>query len=137
MTLHVTVVTEMLEDEAESIRLVLGDQIEKIEVVGVRVLIKPKAWNGRWLRLDGSEYDQRPLKVAVLGDTLEPTGDWPGQLRYGQDLHPILNVPWSCTRGTYEYHAYPGHAAETWDQFRATIRMRHLVAHILRKAGGH
>lgn len=134
MTLHPEVVAEMLKAEAESVRESLAEQIEEMELDSNRVLIRPKSWSGQWMCLDGSEYDQRPLRLSVLDAERKPTEDWPGKLRYGSEPHPILQEPWACIRGTYQYHAYPGHAAETWDQFRISIRMVHLVNHILKNA---
>jgi len=134
MTLHPAVVAEMLGAEADSVRQSLGGQVDEVELDGTRVLIRPKSWSGRWMSLDGSEYDQRPLRLSVLDAERKPTDDWPGKLRYGSEPHPILGEPWACIRGTYQYHAYPGHAAEAWDQFRISIRMVRLVAHILKNA---
>lgn len=134
MTLHPQVAHDLIEVEAESVRLRLGDRIDTVEVDGTCAYFKPKLWGGKWLRLDGSDYDHRPLRIAVVdGDRKAlPGSEWPGQLHYG--MHPVLHTPWACIRGTYEYHVYPGHAAEVWDQFRATLRMWHLVSHILNKA---
>jgi hypothetical protein len=134
MTLHPAVVAEMLEVEADSVRQRLGGYIDELELDGTRVLIRPKSWSGRWMCLDGSEYDQRPLRLSVLDAERQQTDDWPGKLRAGSERHPILHEPWACIRGTYQYHAYPGHAEETWDQFRIGIRMVHLVTHILKNA---
>jgi hypothetical protein len=134
MTLHAAVVAQMLEAEADSVRQSLSGEVDDVELDGTRVLIRPKTWAGSWMCLDGTEYDQRPLRLSILDAERAPTDNWPGKLRYGSELHPILQEPWACIRGTYQYHAYPGHAAETWDQFRISIRMIHLVTHILKNA---
>jgi len=133
VTLHPVVVADLLRVEANLVREALGDQFDAVELDGTRVLIQPKAWSGRWMSLDGAEYDQRPLLLAVLDADRKPTNAWPGSLRHGS-VHLILDGPWACIRGTYQYHAYPGHAAETWDQFRTSIRLVHLVKHVLKKA---
>jgi len=137
VTLHPRVVNELLEAEAESIRLDLADRIEGIHVDGVVVYVKPTAWGGKFLRLDGSEYDQKPFRVAVVGPDCQvlSVSDWPAQLNARTD-HPIVQGPWSCIQGTYEYHTFPGHAAEGWDLIRTRKRMKDLVKHIITKAGG-
>ncbi len=134
MTLHPAVARDVIEREAETVRLRFGDLLNAVVVDGSYVYLEPRSWDGRWLRLDGAEYDQQPFRIAVVDGDMQPLPgpQWPGHLHYGQ--HPLLKVPWACIRGTYEYHSYPGHAAEVWDQFRPTLRMRHLVSHILRKA---
>lgn len=134
MTLHPAVARDLLEAEAESVRQGLGDRVEVVEVESLRVLIRPKGWGGRWLCLDGALYDQHPLRVSVLDADRNPTEDWPGNLKH-PNRHAILNEPWACILGTYQYHTWPGHAAETWDQYRTRIRMLHLVRHILKNAG--
>ena len=47
----------------------------------------------------------------------------------------MLDRPFACIQGTYEYHAHPSHLADKWSNYRNTIRLADLIDHLLRKAG--
>lgn len=135
--LHRAIATDLLEMEVDVARRRLGDRVTAIDVVDTDVLCTIEGSNvgAVKLRLEGARYDGEPLRLFVVDDegaSVAPSG-WPGTLYYGD--HPVHRRPWSCTRGTFEYHTFPGHSGEPWDSVRDQIRIPDLLDHLLRKAG--
>jgi hypothetical protein len=87
------------------------------------------------LRLDGTDYDAEPLKVAIIDPrgAVAPPEAWPGTLCHS--VHPILGRPFACVQGTYEYHCLPSHLSDSWDTYRGRLRLTELLDHLVRKAG--
>ena len=135
--LHPAVVAELLEQEAAVAREAHGRRFASLEVVGTDVVchITGTDKGDVLLRLDGSRYDAEPLGVTVVSPdgVVAPAQLWPGSLHHSD--HPTLRRPWSCTRGCFEYHQFPGHSNEPWDVYRHEIRLVDLLDHLLRKAG--
>lgn len=137
MTLHPAVRADLLAAEADVARERLRDRVDSIDAAGDHVIIAFRAHEQTWrLRLDGPDYDARPLAVSVVDDSGAPVGAdrWPPGLVYGGE-HPVARRPWVCIRGTLEYHTYPGHTADGWELYRGTLRMPDVIAHLLEKAG--
>jgi len=131
------VLAEMLEDEVTVARERLGGRITELRIVGTDIICSLEDTNvgTALLRFTARDYDAEPLKFAVVtltGEIAEPAA-WPGNLFHS--IHPILEHPMSCTQGTYEYHCFPGHTADRWDAHRSTLRLPHLLDHLVRKAG--
>ena len=129
--------TEMLSDEVAVARERLGDRIAELRVVGTDVMCRLEGTNvgAVILRFAARDYDAEPLRFAVvtsLGEVAERVA-WPGNLFHS--IHPILERPFSCVQGTYEYHCFPGHTADRWDTHRATLRLPRLLDHLVIKAG--
>ena len=137
MTLHPALLEEMLVDEAEAARLRLGARVTSIELNGSDIYVKLRLTNvaEATVRFYGACYDAEPFKVAVVTAAGEIASNdrWPAGL--GNGAHPILDRNFICIRGTYEYHCHPGHLADTWASHRLSLRLPHLLAHILRRAG--
>ncbi len=137
MTLHPTVLADLLAAEADVARQRLGNRIENIDAATDHVVVSFRAQEQQWrLRLDGPDYDARPLAVSVVDDDDAPVGAdrWPPGLAYGGE-HPVARRPWACIRGTLEYHTYPGHTADGWERYRDSLRMADVIAHLLEKVG--
>jgi len=134
--LHPQLLGELLAAEVEVARERLGGRCDSLLVHGPMVVCAVTT-NGHahTLALDATRYDAEPLALSVTdasGATV-PAADWPPGLYYSE--HPVLHRPWSCTRGTFEYHLYPGHHTEPWDAIRREIRLADLLDHLLRKCG--
>jgi hypothetical protein len=137
VSLHPALLAEMLEEEVAVARLKLGNRISKLEVVGTDVFCHLTGTNvgDTIIRLDGQDYDAEPFKVAVVDETgqIAEQRGWPGNLFGG--AHPGLNRPFVCIQGTFEYHCHTSHLNERWDTYRATLRLPHLLEHLVRRAG--
>lgn len=85
------------------------------------------------IQFDGTYYDAQPFQVLVVrnGVPVLP-GEWNGVVH---SMHPVLQRPFLCMQGTFEFHCYPGHTADAWDAGRTTKRLADLLDHILTKAG--
>jgi len=121
--LHSAVLHEMLDDEVAAAEDRLGSRIAVIERHDDLVLV-----------LDGSRYDAEPFRVTVTdahGHDV-PHERWPAGLSLGQ--HPVLNRPFACIQGTYEYHCHPSHLSDHWAVYRNSLRLPDLIDHLLRKA---
>lgn len=137
MTLHPAVLADLLAAEADVAQERLRDRVDSIDAAGDHVIVAFRAHEQTWrLRLDGPDYDARPLAVSVVDGSSAPVGAdrWPPGLVYGGE-HPVARRPWVCIRGTLEYHTYPGHTADGWELYRGTLRMPDVIAHLLEKAG--
>lgn len=137
MTLHPALRAELLDDELGVARARLGSRVTGIERRDALICIPLSAPDGGpvFLTLDGSNYDAEPFELYVTepDGAVAPPARWPGQL--AQAMHPVLDRPFLCIRGCYEYHTYPGHHQDRWDTVRATLRLAELLDHALRKAG--
>lgn len=137
MTLHPTLLEEMLADEAEAARLRLGPRVGPIEVDGTDIYVRLRSTNvgEAIIRFAGAGYDAEPFQVAVVTPDGEaaPNDQWPAGL--GGGAHPILDRNFICIQGTYEYHCHPQHVTDTWAGHRQALRLPHLLGHILRRAG--
>ncbi len=105
-----------------------------LTVDGATVLCQPRDLD-QVLRLDGRGYDAEPFRLSVVdGDGVPlPGAVWPPGLHHSQ--HPVLEVPFACVQGTYEYHTHPGHVADSWDRHRHRLRLAQLLDHLLRRCG--
>lgn len=118
-------------------RVRIGDRATSIEAGGgfVRCAFQGADGTDPVLRLDATNYDAEAMRLGVVNAEGQPIPGvaWPPGLYYGE--HPILQRPWTCLRGTYEYHCYPGHAADSWDHHRNDLRLGDLLDHLLQKCG--
>jgi len=132
--LHRTVLNEMLDDEIATAEECLGGRVESISRTGptISVHLGP---DGPLIELDGRRYDSEPYRVRLVDPAGEPLTheQWPAGMSLGQ--HPVLDRPFACIQGTYEYHAHPSHLTDHWSTYRNTIRLADLIDHLLRKAG--
>lgn len=131
--LHPTVLQEMLDDEIAAAAERLGVRLPTTTRNGSRVTVELEP-NLR-LELDGRRYDSEPFRVQVTDAQGVPVSHeaWPPGLSLGQ--HPVLNRPFACVQGTYEYHAHPSHLTDHWALYRNQLRLSDLLDHLLRKAG--
>ena len=131
--LHPAVLTELLDDEIAAAKERLGGRAGAIERDGTNITVV--LGDGLALRLDGARYDAEPFRVAVTTTDGEPVPHhmWPPGLSLG--VHPVLNRPFACLQGTYEYHSHPSHLADHWATYRNQLRLADLLDHLLRKAG--
>jgi len=137
LTLHPLVLAELLAAEADVARERLAGRVDSVSAEGDHVVVSFRAHDQLWrLRLDGAEYDAKPLAVSVVDDAGATVGveAWPPGLAYGGD-HPFVHRPWVCIRGTFEYHTYPGHTADGWERYRGNLRLPDVVSHLLEKVG--
>ena len=117
---------------------------ERFSKLGVRLQrndLKVRLWlpglvDGTVILLDGAGYDAEPMSLSVVDTGGQPVAanQWPGALCHGE--HPVLRRPFACLRGLREYHAHPSHVGDNWDNYRNTIRLVDLVAHIVAKVPG-
>jgi hypothetical protein len=137
VSLHPALLAEMLGDEVMVARSKLGDRITKLEVVGTDVLCHLTETNvgDAIIRLDGRNYDSEPFSVTVIDETGAVTDQsrWPGNLCGG--IHPGLGRGFVCIQGTFEYHCHSSHLGDRWDIYRPTLRLPHLLDHLVRRAG--
>lgn len=134
--LHPHLLTELLAAEVEVARDRVAGRYETLDLDGTTVTCTTVIAGVVYrIALNGDAYDAEPLKLAVVdpAGTPLPAASWPPGLSYGE--HPVLGRPWACVRGTFEYHLYPGHHAESWDGIRREVRLADLLDHLLRKAG--
>lgn len=135
--LHPAVLADLLEIEVEVAQDRHAGRFTKLEIDGPFVLcwLSADGENATAIRLDGTRYDSEPFAVDVVDARSQPVvaGRWPPGVCHGE--HPVLGRPFACIQGTYEYHTFPGHTADSWDQHRAKIRLADLLDHLLRKAG--
>jgi hypothetical protein len=131
--LHHAVLIEMLDDEVAVAEERLGGRAGPIERDGTDIHVF--LGDGLTLRLDGARYDGEPFRVAVTTTEGHPAPHekWPPGLSLG--IHPVLNRPFACVQGTYEYHSHPSHLADQWATYRNELRLADLLDHLLRKAG--
>jgi len=127
-----SVLSEMLDDEVAAALGRVGDRAGALRRTGTSVTAE---LGEHLLLLDGARYEAEPFRVSVVSRTGTPVGHegWPPGLSLGN--HPILNRPFACIQGTYEYHAHPSHLADHWARYRSRIRLPDLLDHLLRKAG--
>jgi len=129
--LHPQLLAELLDDEV-AVAAGLGDRAESLGHDGryVRCRVCGRDGSLLWLRMDAAGF-----AVDVCDDAGETVvlERWPAGLAH--NIHPVHGRPWVCTRGTAEYHTYPGHHVERWDTYRATLRLPDLLDHLLRRAG--
>ncbi len=141
MTLHPEVLAELISEEALVARDRLAGRAHTVEAVDGFVYCMFEIPSGRYrLRLDCRDYDAEPPRLAVVDDDDHPLpGDrWPPGLLYSSvPLHPVLDAPWACVRGTFEYHCYPGHTGgdDAWDIHRTDLRIPDLLSHLLQRCG--
>lgn len=130
--LHPDVLGEMLDDEIAAAQGLLRCRVDRIERDGVGVAIDLA--DDLVLHLDGSHYDAEPFRVAVTNaeGELMPHERWPPGMSLG--IHPVLDRPFACVQGTYEYHAHPSHLTDHWSTYRNELRLTDLLDHLLRKA---
>ena len=137
MSLHPSLLAEMLLEEVEVARYELGGRVSSLEVSGTDVLclLSGTSVGDTVIRLDGTNYDAEPLSVAVIDESgvIAERARWPGSLFYG--VHPVLGRGFACVQGTFEYHCHPSHLNDHWDTYRATLRLPRLLDHLVRKAG--
>lgn len=137
MSLHPALLVEMLADEVSVARVRLGDRIASIDVIGTDIVctLEGTSVGKALLRFAAAAYDAEPMSFAVVTEAGEIAEQsmWPGQLFHS--VHPSLERAMACVQGTYEYHSFPGHAADRWDAHRRTLRFPHLLDHIVTKAG--
>lgn len=137
MSLHPTLLEELLEDEVSVARRALAARVSGLEVTGNGVLCFLTGTNvgDAVIRLDAKEYDAHPLSVFVIDETdgFAERERWPGSLFHS--VHPVLKRGFACVRGTFEYHCHPSHLGDAWDTYRATLRLPRLLDHLVRKAG--
>jgi hypothetical protein len=137
VSLHPALLLEMLEEEVSGAQDRLGDRIAALDIVGTDIICRLEKTNvgTAHLRFAAANYDAEPMSFAVItaaGEIAEQS-KWPGQLFHA--IHPSLERAMACVQGTYEYHSFPGHTADRWDAHRLTLRLPHLLDHIVRKAG--
>jgi hypothetical protein len=134
--LHPDILHELLEDEMAVARTRVGDRLRGLSLVGSCVVARVPGPTGAevCIELDGSQFDAEPFHVAVKrnGQFVQPH-EWP-QFVFGS-LHPVLERPFICIRGTYEYHCHPSHLMDAWDRYRTSIRLVDLLEHMLGKNG--
>jgi hypothetical protein len=135
--LHSAVLGDLLADEVEAATIRLAGRFDKLVRSGPLVLVELTGTTvgEATIRLDGSRYDGEPFRVAVVdadGSTAPPER-WPGALFSG--VHPVLNLPFTCVQGTYEYHCHPSHLTDAWDTHRRLLRLPRLLDHLITKAG--
>lgn len=130
--LHPAVLHEMLDDEVAAAEDRLGGRVDTIERRGATVVAT--LGNDLDLVLDGNRYDAEPVRVTVAGSDGRPVPHeaWPAGMSLGQ--HPVLERPFACIQGTYEYHCHPSHLTDHWAIYRNTLRLPDLLDHLLRKA---
>jgi hypothetical protein len=135
--LHPAVLSELLEDEVAVARGRLGSRVDSLERIGASVDCRFTLKSGveHRLVLDGRGYDADPFRVMAVDQQGEPlpAAGWPPGLCHGD--HPVLQVPFACVQGSWEYHAHPQHVADVWDRYRHTRRLAQLLAHLLRRCG--
>jgi hypothetical protein len=137
VTLHLALLTEMLEEEVAVARARLGDRIASLDIVGTDIMCRLAGTNvgAAILRFGAAEYDAEPMSFAVVtenGEIAEQAG-WPGNLFHA--IHPSLNRAVACIQGCYEYHTWPSHVGDRWDAHRTGLRFNHLLDHVARRAG--
>jgi hypothetical protein len=139
VTLHPDVLSDLLETEADVARERLGNRLSALTVHGNCMVGVFSAHGRDWrLCLDGTHYDMLPPSLSVIDEDLhaQPRENWPPGLAYEQvPDHPVLHRPWTCLRGTLEYHMYPGHSADAWEFSRGDLRIADILDHILQKCG--
>lgn len=130
--LHPSILVEMLDDEVAAAIDRVGVRAGVVRRVGTTVTADLGA---NVLVLDGARYDAEPFRVCVVSRAGSPVPHegWPPGLSLG--VHPVLNRPFACIQGTYEYHAHPSHLEDHWARYRTSIRLPDLLDHLLRKAG--
>lgn len=130
--LHPAVLHELLEDEIAAAEDRLGSRVKTIERRGDTIVLALD--DDLDLVLDGARYDAEPLRVtvALTDGQLVPHEGWPAGMSLG--LHPVLERPFACIQGTYEYHCHPSHLSDHWAIYRNTLRLPDLLDHLLRKA---
>lgn len=131
--LHPAILHEMLDDEVAAAEDRLGDRVDAIERRDASVMVS--LGNGLELMLDGARYDAEPFRVTIVDADGEPVAHeaWPAGMSLGQ--HPVLERPFACIQGTYEYHCHPSHLTDHWAIYRNALRLPDLLDHLLRKAG--
>lgn len=130
--LHASVSHELVAADAEVARRLHGHRVDRFDVNGPLVSLQ---FGSYIMQLDGTYYDAEPFRLAFVDAQRAqlPGAGWPSGLLAGE--HPTVRGPWACVQGTYEYHVYPGHAADHWDKHRPQLRLAHLVSHLLKRCG--
>jgi hypothetical protein len=127
----------MLADEAAGAQARHGSRLDTIELASTDIYCRVALSEDDTVtfRFGGAGYDAEPFQVAVVtedGDIAPPSG-WPPGIGYS--VHPILERPFICIRGTYEYHCHPSHLTDSWAAYRQSLRLPQLVGHLLRRVG--
>lgn len=134
--LHPLVLAELLDEEIGIARDRLAGRFLAIERRGADVMVTFAAGDQtHTMVLHGRRYDADPFALSFIdGSGADLAGpSWPVGVLY--DQHPVLNRPWACVRGTYEYFRHPSHYTESWDAIRQDVRLWYLVDQLLKKAG--
>jgi hypothetical protein len=136
MTLHPTVLADLLDVEVCQARSRLGTRAHDLRREGDSLLMTLVRADGTWtLRLDGARYDAEPFDVALVDEdgSVLPLERWIPGIAHG--MHSSLGVPWVCVSGTRGYYAHESHFAERWDAIRYVNRADSLLDHLLAKVG--
>jgi uncharacterized protein GlcG (DUF336 family) len=135
--LHADIINDLLNDEVEAARARLDGRFVSLTHSGsfITVVLTNTSVREAIIRLDGSRYDGEPFRVAVVDQegAIAPQERWPGSLFHS--IHPILNRPFACIQGSFEYHCHPSHLADSWEGHRRLLRLPHLLDHVMTKAG--
>ena len=137
MTLHPTLLEELLEAEVRVARTRYEHRIRGLDILGTDIICRIDGNLGAdaLIRLGGRKFDAEPFRVAVVmpDGNIAPQPLWPGSLFHS--IHPILGRGFVCIRGTFEYHCHPSHLDDRWDIYRTRLRLPQLLDHLLKKAG--
>jgi hypothetical protein len=137
MTLHAILVAEMLAEEVQAAKVRLRERVSGVFADDTDIFCHLEDTNRGdcTIRLVGRSFDAEPFEVGVVDTNLSPLGadSWPGNLCAG--VHPVLQRPFACVRGTYEYHTHPSHLNDPWDAIRFTWRLPQLLDHLVKKSG--
>jgi hypothetical protein len=134
MALHPALRDRLLDAELTVLEERLGGHGVMASRTGASILVRaPELGDDRLLVLDAAGYDTEPVGVAITTAAGHPVPGWrwPRALYRGQ--HPVLRRPFSCVRGTHDYHAHPAHDHDPWDDHRSRLRLADVVDHILRR----
>lgn len=136
MTLHPSVLADLLDVEVEQARSALGARAGDLHRDGPFLRMTITRPDGTWtLQLDGTRFDAEPYDVALVDDggQILPFEQWiPG---LAHSVHPVLDVPWFCSSGTRGYYIYPGHHLDRWNAGRYSLRADSLIRRVLDRAG--
>jgi hypothetical protein len=136
MTLHPTVLADLLDIEVEQARSALGDRAGDLHREGPFLRMTITRPDGTWmLQFDGTHFDSEPYDVALVdgNGTVLPFDCWiPG---LAHSVHPVLGVPWVCISGTRAFYAYPGHHLDRWATGRYSLRADTSIRRILDRVG--
>jgi hypothetical protein len=70
------------------------------------------------VRLRGDDWDDLPPSIELLNPDGTPwSSAVPGGV-FHPGPHPDTHRPFICMRGSREFHTFPGHVNEKWEQYR-------------------